>query len=169
MYGRSAAPIVLLPVPTMLSFANVLAERMALNAQNTQDMKVGTLMKNFIACVYVRQRAHRRKGAGKAAHKELGVVVLEDVCRLGGGRLLVRVARHHAYALVVVDLNHLVDGLEVEELDALLHKLDAPAASMWVSAALYADERGSPDETRDVGKDSFDVDFAAVDVVTVIR
>jgi len=50
MTGSKAALIVVVPLPTTLIFANVLAEINGLNNQNIQVMNVGTLMKNFLDC-----------------------------------------------------------------------------------------------------------------------
>lgn len=112
----------------MLSFAKVFADMTALNAQKIQAMKAGTLTKNFRTCVNVSQ-LNRGAGLAAATHQELRIVVLEDARRFRGCGLLVGAPGHHADALIVVNLHHLVDVLEVQELNALLHELDAPATA----------------------------------------
>ena len=108
----SSAPIVFAPVPTTDIFASVAAERSGLKSQKTQVSSVGTLMKNLRDCgcecgrEYYERVNEREEGGGRRERKggtyeELGVVVLEDVCRLLRRGLLVRVALRHANALVV--------------------------------------------------------------------
>ena len=48
--GSKALLFVAVPLPITFIFANVLAEINGLNNQNTQVIKVGTLMKNFLSC-----------------------------------------------------------------------------------------------------------------------
>lgn len=98
-------------------------------------------------------------------------MVLEDVRGLTGGRLLVCVASsHHADTVVVVHLDHLVQGLEVKEADTLLHELHTPAAKQTSAMSEAQIQRYSlPNEARHVSEDLLEVDIATVYVVATLR
>lgn len=97
-------------------------------------------------------------------------MVLEDVRGLTGSRLLIRVASsHQADTVVVVHLDHLVQGLEVKEADTLLHELHAPATEHSLAMSGGADPQYClPNETRHVSEDLLKVDIATVYVVAAL-
>ena len=127
MTGESSAPMVFAPVPTTAIFASVAAEMSGLNSQNTHVSSVGTLMKNLRDCsaITTTRRRGRSTGWGRSREKrqrpdseakrqrgDEGREGEGDVPGTRGsssgrrrsllrGRLLCRVARSHAHALVV--------------------------------------------------------------------
>ena len=99
----------------------------ALKAQNIQAIYAGTLMKYLRAYEITNiNPAMAMTYPDDQTHQELRIMGSEDARCFLGRSLLISVPRKHADTVVVMYLNELVNSLEVQELNALFHELNAP-------------------------------------------